>query len=85
MTVTTCNQHENGVFKSSKQIRNRAKCMQKAVENLEDMGCNCNGCKQAILLSNGIFCGRLREQVSNIPNCPHFNLEPLEYRLYRRI
>jgi hypothetical protein len=86
MSVTTCNQHENGILMSHKQIKNRAKCIKKNVENnLEDTCGNCNDCKQAILLPDGVYCGKLREQVSNIPNCPHFDLEPAEYRLYRRI
>jgi len=85
MAVTTCNQNENGIFMSHKQIKNRAKCIKKAVENIEDICSNCNGCKQAIPLPNGVYCGKLREQVSNISNCPHFDLEPPEYRLYRRI
>jgi len=85
MTATTCNQHENGIFISHKQIKNRTKCIKKAVESLKNMCRICDDCKQAILLPNGVYCGKLREQVSNIPNCPHFDLEPLEYRLYRRV
>ena len=45
---------------------------------------DCNACKQAICLSNGVFCGKLREHVNSAVSCPHFDLEPLEYRLYRR-
>jgi len=45
---------------------------------------DCNLCKQAICLSNGIYCGKLRENVDSVAFCPHFDLEHLEYRLYRR-
>lgn len=85
MAITTCNQPENAVLVSHKQIRNRTKCIKKVVENLEGICGRCNDCKQAILLPKGIYCGKLREQVSNILNCPHFDLAPLEYKLYRRV
>lgn len=85
MTVTTCNQDKNVVFVSHKHIKNRTKCIKKAVNNLADICSNCNGCKQSILLPKGVYCGKLREQVTNVPDCPHFDLEPLEYKIYRRI
>jgi len=85
MSVTTYNQHKTGVFMPHKQNRSRTKCIKKAVENLDDACSSCSGCKQAILLTDGVYCGRLREQVSNTSNCPHFDLEPLEYKLYRRV
>ena len=45
---------------------------------------DCSLCKQAICLSNGVYCCKLRENVDSAACCPHFDLEPLEYRLYRR-
>jgi len=85
MTVTTCNQQENVIFIPHKQIKNHTRYIKRAIKKLETICSNCNNCKQAILLPDSVYCGKLRELVANISNCPHFDLEPLEYRLYKRI
>lgn len=43
----------------------------------------CVGCKHAIG-SSRVYCGKLKEYVDGIAYCPHFELEPLEYKLYKR-
>jgi len=45
---------------------------------------DCDVCKHAICLPNGVYCGKLREYVDSVVSCPYFDSEPLEYRLYRR-
>ena len=43
-------------------------------------------CKQVIPLTNGVYCGLLKETVgeSLCKSCPYFDQEPLEYKLFRR-
>jgi len=81
---TTTYQLENGIFISQKQIRKSTKCIKKTVERMKEICKNCGGCKQAILLSGGVFCGKMRNKVSNIFECSFFDPEPMEYRLFRR-
>ena len=47
---------------------------------------DCNECKQAIPLPNGVYCGLWKETVSesSCKFCPYFDREPLEYKLFRR-
>jgi len=45
---------------------------------------DCDVCKHAICSSDGIYCGKLREHTNGVVSCPHFDTEPLEYKLYRR-
>lgn len=45
---------------------------------------NCDNCKQAICSFNRFFCAKMRELVDRIVDCPHFELEPLSYRLFIR-
>lgn len=45
---------------------------------------NCSNCKQAIGSLNRFFCAKMRESVDRIVDCPHFELEPLSYRLFIR-
>jgi hypothetical protein len=84
MTVTIRSQQESRIFMSNKEIRNRTRFIKKAVENQEDICSNCNDCKQAILLPNGVYCGKIRDQPSNMSECSFFDPEPIEYRLFRR-
>ncbi|KPV64265.1 MAG: hypothetical protein AOA66_0354 [Candidatus Bathyarchaeota archaeon BA2] len=48
---------------------------------------DCNECKQAIPLPDGAYRGIFKEKVSKAlcKSCPHFDQEPLEYKLFRRI
>jgi hypothetical protein len=43
-------------------------------------------CKQAIPVSNGVYCGLWKETVgeSLCKSCLYFDREPLEYKLFRR-
>ena len=77
-------QLENGILICQKQIGKRTKCIKETVESMEEICKNCGGCKQAILLSGGVFCGKMRNKVSNIFECSFFDPEPMEYRLFRR-
>jgi len=45
-----------------------------------------NRCKQAINLSDKMYCGILREHVDNAicNRCPYYDDEPTEYSLFRR-
>jgi len=45
-----------------------------------------NHCKQAITLSDKVFCGVLKENVdcAICGCCPYYDEEPLEYSLFRR-
>ena len=36
------------------------------------------------LCSSEVYCGKLRRYVDDVMYCPHFESEPLEYKLYRR-
>jgi len=48
---------------------------------------DCNECKQAIPLPDGVYCGVWKEKSSEAlcNSCPYFDREPLEYKLFRRI
>jgi len=83
MSAIICNQQEKQPFILNK--KNRIKFAKEALATKIGVACNCNECKQAIALPRGTYCGKLREQVHDIPNCPHFDFEPQEYKLYRRI
>lgn len=62
--------------------------------NREQLDCDqksCVDCKQANVCESKIFCGWLRKFVQEprddgieIVVCPRFEMEPLEYRVYRR-
>lgn len=47
----------------------------------------CDDCKHALFLSYGVYCGLRREKMDGdtCEGCPHFEPEPLEYRLFRRM
>jgi len=47
---------------------------------------NCGDCKQAISMRNEVYCGLLREKINGdkCSGCPHFALEPSEYKLFKR-
>jgi hypothetical protein len=52
---------------------------------------SCVDCKQASLCDSKVFCGWLRKFINEprddgieIVVCPRFEMEPLEYRVYRR-
>ena len=80
----TTYQLENGILISQKHIGKRTKCVKKNIEHMEETCKNCGGCKQAILLSDEVFCGKMRNKVDNIYECTFFDPEPVEYRLFRR-
>jgi hypothetical protein len=44
----------------------------------------CSICKHAISHSSTIYCAKIKRQVENVRNCPDFEPEPPEYRLYKR-
>lgn len=46
-----------------------------------------NGCRHALWLSHGVYCALRREKIDGdtCEGCPHFDPEPLEYRLFRRM
>ena len=46
---------------------------------------NCENCKHAIPLSNNHYCTKLKKYVQSIKNCPYFEPEPIEYRVYIRM
>jgi len=74
---------------ASLKLRNRFPKPKELIKETYDQSvtvevCDCSVCKQAICLSSGVYCGKLREQVDNVASCPHFDFEPLEYRLYKR-
>ena len=74
---------------ASLKLRNKFPKPKELIEETYEQGVavkvsDCNACKQAICLSNGVYCGKLREPVDVVACCPHFDFEPLEYRLYRR-
>ncbi|NIR86572.1 hypothetical protein GWO13_02960 [Candidatus Bathyarchaeota archaeon] len=47
---------------------------------------NCGDCKQAISLPNAVYCGLLRQKIDGdaCRGCPYFDLEPSEYKLFKR-
>lgn len=65
-------------YTSRKKIRDRMKRNGKNIDYHE--------CKQAIPLSNRVYCGIWKETVSETlcKSCPYFDREPLEYKLFRR-
>jgi hypothetical protein len=48
---------------------------------------DCTGCKQALALPGGTYyCGILKEETTSAlcRCCPYYDMETLEYRLFRR-
>jgi predicted amidophosphoribosyltransferase len=47
---------------------------------------NCGDCKQAISLPNAVYCGLLKKKMDSdaCRGCPYFDLEPSEYKLFKR-
>lgn len=66
----------------------------KKMQEKEEVECcsrNCVDCKQANVCGSKVFCGWMRKFVDEplddgikIVVCPRFEVEPLEYRVYRR-
>ena len=46
---------------------------------------NCQNCRHAIRESHKIYCTKLREIIKQPINCPEFDEEPIEYKLFKRI
>jgi len=46
---------------------------------------NCGLCRHAVPKSGRLYCAKLKKSVEKIRNCPDFEPEPLEYRLYKRM
>lgn len=57
-----------------------------ARRNLRNLVVGSHDCKQAISLSDGVYCGVWREKVSEAMcrRCPYFDLEPAEYKRLKR-
>ncbi len=47
---------------------------------------NCGDCKQAISLPKAVYCGLLRAKIDGdvCKDCHYFDLEPSEYKLFKR-
>jgi len=63
----------------------------KRIEQVECDRKSCVDCKQANTCGSKVFCGWLRKFVDKpvddgieIVVCPRFEIEPLEYKVYRR-
>lgn len=74
---------------ASIKLRNRILKPKELVKETYERGItveinDCDVCKHAICLPNGVYCSKLREHVDAVVSCPYFDSEPLEYRLYRR-
>jgi len=82
MTLTPCSQQKNVTFTLDKQVRNRIKYIKRGSE--KGICSNCSDCKQAILLPKGVYCGKMRYQSGDMPECSFFDPEPIEYKLFRR-
>jgi len=52
------------------------------MRNCDDRGCA--NCKHAVHLSESVYCSKLRSHVDDVSQCPHFEVELLEYKLFRR-
>jgi len=50
------------------------------------LGNNCSDCKQGISLPKGVYCGVWKEQIdpAMCQHCPYFDIEPSEYKLFKR-
>ena len=46
---------------------------------------NCNNCKHAIPLSNSHYCTKLKKHMKGFEDCPYFEPEPTEYKIYIRM
>jgi len=46
---------------------------------------NCTNCKHAIPLSNNYYCTKLKKPINKTRNCPYFEPEPIEYKVYIRM
>jgi len=44
----------------------------------------CANCKHAVHLSESVYCSKLRAHVDDVSECPYFEVELLEYKLFRR-
>ncbi len=54
---------------------------------LECIACNkrnCEACRHAIREANKIYCSKMRNFTNLVEDCPYFDLEPLEYKLFVR-
>jgi hypothetical protein len=45
----------------------------------------CNLCRHAVSQSCTLYCAKLKKNVENVRDCPDFEPEPLEYKLYKRM
>jgi len=74
-------------LKESKKVEKSSS--PKKISDLKSSNLNIdlNDCKQAILLPDGTYCGKWKEKVNEVlcKACPYFDLEPLEYKLFKRI
>jgi len=52
------------------------------MRNCGDRGCA--NCKYAVHLFESVYCSKLRARVDDVSECPHFEVELLEYKLFRR-
>jgi len=52
-----------------------------------DLMIGCNDCRHALWLLHGVYCALRREKMDSsvCDVCPHFDPQPLEYRLFRRM
>jgi len=47
---------------------------------------SCKKCRHAIRETNKTYCTKLREYIiRHVINCPEFDEEPIEYKLFKRI
>jgi len=46
---------------------------------------NCQNCRHAIREPHKIYCTKMREYIKQAVNCPEFEFEPAEYKLFIRI
>ena len=46
---------------------------------------NCQNCRHAIKETHKIYCTKLKEYLKEPINCPEFDEEPIEYKLFKRI
>jgi hypothetical protein len=73
------------IIKKTREQSAKPLTLDELSSNLTNNGfAECNNCKQAILLPNGIYCGKTRYHASNVSDCSFFDLEPIEYKLFRR-
>jgi len=82
----------------TKILQRRVGVVRKRKESVESVECGgssgrgCVGCKQANACGSKVFCGWLKKFVDEsrvddgveLVVCPRFEVEPLEYKVYRR-